>query len=170
MGTRSLSLSSVPYNANTTIYTQNSTILYYENPTGNVSALLQRTTTTNEDDSSDYNGRTWSQKWFDITSQESESLPNEFRNTDRTISNKSLYSSTLYESNTNATYSTPFTSGANFAGWNIGALFYSPSNTSLGGSPLISGGGVVAAGYKMGLNGTGKFSAGMHCQSPCPEL
>ena len=109
-------------------------------------------------------------KWFDITNQESESLPNEFRNIDTKNSSKSLHSNTLYESDINATYSTSFTSEASFAGWNIGALFYSPSNTSLDGSPLISGGGIVAAGYTMGLNGTGNFSAGMHWHSPGPEL
>ena len=165
MDTRSLSLSSVPSDANTTLISQ--AILYYENPTGNVSALLQRIT---DNDPTEYNVPSWSQKWFDITSQKSESLPNEFRNIDEKNSSKSSYSKTLYESNTNATYSTPFTSGANFAGWNVGALFYSPSNKSLDGSPLISGGGIVAAGYTMSLNGTGNFTAGMRYHSPCPEL
>ena len=63
---------------------------------------------------------------------------------------------------------TPFTSGANFSGWNVGALFYSPSDKSLDGSPLVSGGAIVIAGNTMGVHGTGNFSAGMRCHSSYP--
>ena len=141
MGSPSLSITSIEGVLPSTNTTINSALLYYENPTGNVSALLQRTSITFADEC------------VDITSQASESLPNEFRNSAGQTSN------TLYESDTNATYSTPFTSGANFTGWDIGALFYSPSTLD-DGTPIVSGGGIAVAGYTVASR-IGRFSAGM---------
>lgn len=85
------------------------TILYYENPTGQVSALIQRFSPT------------YGVKWIDVTSQNSQSLPSDLRkNRDPSISN------TLYESVFNDTFSPPFTTrnGNPFSR----ALFYSPLN------------------------------------------
>lgn len=146
--------------------TINSAILYYENLTGNVSALLQRTT-------SHYypsiHGKSAPETWIDITSQDSKSLPSEFRNTPGRNSSNDSYSYTLYESDINATYSTPFTSGANFSGWSVGALFYSSSNATQLGGPLVSGGSIVFTGYMVGPNGTGNFNTGMHRESSFSE-
>lgn len=146
--------------------TINSALLYYEDPNGNVSALLQRT--TSKSTRKYFNGTSWSEEWVDITSQDSKSLPDAFQNpTGMNPSNDSFelgpYSNTFYEStdmlDANATYSTPFTSGANFSSWTVGSLFFSPSNASqLGGS-------IVFAGYSVDPSGTGNFSAGMYCIS-----
>lgn len=174
MDTRSLSIASIgtePSGTNTSIETgpprTNSTsignalshadsytnlaLLYYETSTGNVSALLQRTTSTVQE-----------AEWVDITSQKSQSLPDEFR-----YGNDSFMSHTLYESiGAYATLSTPFTSGAipseSIVGSesifgsppNIWAVFYSPPNASL--LPLY---------YSVGPSGSGNFSSGMHCLS-----
>lgn len=92
--------------------TTNEAILYYENPTGNVSALMLRS----------YEG---GKSWFDVSSQSSQFLPGDFLN-----SAQSLFSNTLYESARNYTFSTPFTA-RNIPKREIDnsvteALFYSP--------------------------------------------
>ena len=147
--------------------TINSAILYYENPTGNVSALLQRTTSQSYPNI--LNGRGSSEEWIDIISQKSKSLPDEFRNTPGRNFSNYLYSNTLYESDVNVTYNTPFTSGANFSGWSVEAFIYSPSNTLLVEGALVSG-SFLQIGYIVGANGTGNFSLGMHIDSSYPEF
>ena len=130
--------------------TSNSALLYYENPTKKVSALLQRIHTD-----VDQNYTNVQPQWVDITSQESQSLPAEFRNVPGF-----RYSNTLYESDTNATLSSPFTCAANFSLATVGALFYSPHNAS-----LLDSGPVVESDYRIGPSGPGNFSKGMHSRS-----
>ena len=106
--TRSLSVTSRPSNFTS------SALLFYEDPNGKVSALLQRSLG---------NGTV---RYINITSQKSNSLPNQFHNP--TGSN---FSYTLYESNINATFSAPFTSRLNLSISDpVGAVFYSPPNAS----------------------------------------
>ena len=96
-------------------------LLYYEDPTGRISVLSQRPV-----------GNTT--EWVNLTSQESKSLPDEFRNTP--ASTAGGHSKTLYESlGTDTTLRAPFTCGANwttsFVGnVSIGAIFYSPQVSS----------------------------------------
>ena len=159
--TRSLSITSV---SNTdTNSTTNSGLLYYENPTVNVSALLQRISPQPTQ-----NLKALNAQWIDITSQESKSLPGEFRNVPDFNS-----SNTLYESYTNAIFSTPFTSGVTLSGSSIGALLFSPptkaSRFKADGGPLFSASTIVSADYKIGPRGPGSFSAGMSCAGLYPE-
>lgn len=111
--TRSLSVATVStfdqlIDTNST--TTNLVILYYENPTGKVSALIQRFSP---------NDSVNTVKWIDVTSQNSQSLPSDLRkDPDPSLSN------TLYESLFNDTFSPPFTTRN---GTDISqALFYSP--------------------------------------------
>ena len=153
--TRSLSITPLGNGSSDTNSTTNLALLYYENPTGNASALLQR-----------ISPRSALTQWVDITSQESQLLPGEFRNTGP-MTNMDL-SHTLYESdNINAIFSTPFTRVANFTGIlseddigvqpgmgalsPVGALSYSPPNASL-----------VSIVYNAVLGGPGNFRTGMH--------
>ena len=162
MNTRSLSITSVN---NTVINsTTNSALLYYENPTGNVSALLQRISPQPTQILEMLNAQ-----WIDISSQESKSLPDEFRNVPGFN-----FSNTLYESYTNAKFSIPFTSGLDFSGSpTIGALFYSPptnaSRFRLHDGSLVSASTIVTADYQIGPTGPGNFSAGMYCAGLYPE-
>ena len=96
----------------------NQAILYYENPNGDVSALLQRRV------SAEY-------QWVDMTSQESQSLPHDCRNLPNNGS-----SHTLYESE-GAAISTPFTpswAGTNPSADKIGhstrATVYTSANST----------------------------------------
>lgn len=160
VNTRSLSITSV--SNNDTNSTTNSALLYYENPTGNVSALLQRISPQPTQILKVLNAQ-----WIDITSQESKSLPDEFRNVpDFNLSN------TLYES-TNAKFGTPFTIEANFSGSSIGALFYSPPTSASRfrwfEGYLYSAGTIVTADYIIGPRGPGNFSAGMHFAGLYPK-
>ena len=151
MDTRSLSITSTGRSSDTGSLTD-SALLYYENPTGRVSALFQH-----------------GHEWVDITSQGSQSLPDEFHNAPDFNSSKTLYNS----AETNAILSTPFTSGANWTGYSIGALFYSPPNASS--VKGVSGGSIVFAGYEISpsspgnLSTPGNFSARTHCASPSLE-
>ena len=141
--------------------TTNVALLYYENPNGNVSALLHRY----------FNG---SNEWVDITSQESKGLPHEFRNapgfnysTDSNTTNDFILSHTLYDADPTVVYSTPFVSAANLFGKSAGALLYSPLFNAT--SPL-AGGSFFNIGYDIDLGGSGNFSVlGMHCASSCTE-
>ena len=156
MDARSLSITPIGNGSSDT----NSALLYYENPNGNVSALLRRGSFQEQF------------QWVDITSQQSKSLPNEFRNApglnadndtdlpEKVFGEGFKDSKTLYESNTDAIFSTPFTSGANLSGPFIGALFYSPPESSLFGS-----GSFTYAQYLIGPGGPGIFSTGMSCAS-----
>ena len=149
MDTRSLS-----FNPLTKTVTGNSTtnlaLLYYESPTGKPSALVQRIIPSSIEGQGQI-------KWVDISSQESQSLPDDFRN----VPEPDQLSFTLYESDTNATFSTPFTSATNFTDSAIGALFYSP-NVS-----LVNGGPIVINGYEIDGDSSNPshFSGGMHCAS-----
>ena len=115
MNTRSLCVAQtgiVPSNENST-----GTLLYYENPTGKVSAL-----SANIGFNESMGG-----EWVDITSQESKSLPESYRNTpDPTAGGGSK---TLDESLDSSifTLSAPFTCGANISA--IEAIFYSKNAT-----------------------------------------
>ncbi|CAD6592462.1 MAG: hypothetical protein ASARMPREDX12_006139 [Alectoria sarmentosa] len=150
--TRSLSFCSIPSPEtapnNSTL---NIALLFYENSKGKVSALLQR-------GSSGGNGsyQSGTIRWVDITSQESRSLPNDFRNTPSSNNNQST---TLYESDTNATFSAPFTSAANISAYGPTMLSYSPNSR-------IS---IVATGYAGSTSGPGIFGAGIHCAFSYPE-
>ena len=149
--TRSLSITSTGRSSDTGFLTD-SALLYYENPTGGVSALLQH-----------------GHEWVDVTSQGSQSLPDEFRNAPGFNSSKTLYNS----EDVNAILSPPFTSGANWTGYFIGALFYSPPNASS--VKGVSGDSIVSAGYEISPSGPGNFStpgnfsARTHCVSPSLE-
>ena len=92
-------------------------LLYYENPTGKVSVLsaISAPNGTSEDG------------WVDITSQESKSLPESFRNTPGSTAGGS--SKTLDESLDSSvfTLSAPFTCASN--GSTIKAIFYSKNAT-----------------------------------------
>ena len=141
VNTRSLSyclLSDTVLSSNSKL---NLALLFYENPTGKISALLQRGNSLE-------NGAT---EWTDITSQGSRSLPDAFRNGPGPDNNNSK---TLYESDTSATFGTPFTCQSVGAGDENGVelLFYSSNATN----PFR---GVV---YEYG------FSQGMRCAYSYP--
>ena len=114
MDTRSLSVASLEtVNQSITL-----AILFYENPIGQVSALVQIFTSAGIP------------KWFDITSQSSQSLPGDLRkNPDPDFSN------TLYESALNDTFSPPFTTGIadHYGSFEavLRARFYSPLHVSI---------------------------------------
>ena len=106
--------------------TSTGTLLYYENPNGKVSALSENFVfnRTNGYEMVDPN---WDDiDWVDITSQESKSLPESYRNTPGPTAGG--YSKTLDESLDSSvfTLSGPFTCGANSSnGFAIDAIFYS---------------------------------------------
>lgn len=118
-------------------------LLYYENPTGNVSLLLKRQTSPEPA----------SAPWFDITSQKSQSLAAEFRNS----LNDPDIGHTMYEADANTIYSAPFTSKINFTVSDVGensaitAVLYAPRNAS-----------IVDLTYFIGPSRRGNFSGGMH--------
>ena len=166
--TRSLSISSVesgspepdPFKNSSRSYTRNSALLFYETSTGKVSALLRTIYGVFTEQSA---------LWIDITSQESKSLPMEFRNAPGRFYNtynaqeipppaNATFSHTLYEADTNATYGAPFTSGANFSATPVGALFYSPPNALLHGTPPTYSSGFASAGYTVDPSGPGNFT------------
>lgn len=124
----------------------NLALLYYENPSGNMSVLLQRKTSM----------RPGWHPWFNITSQKSQSLPADFRNSP----DESDYGHTIYEADANTIYSAPFTSRINFTREDsaITALSYAPRNAS-----------VVAWSYLIGPSQNGNISGGMHWVSSYPE-
>ena len=166
MDTRSLSITPIGNGSSDANPTTNSALLYYENPNGNVSALLRRGSFVDQF------------QWVDITSQQSESLPNEFGNAPGLNAHSDTNlpeeisgdyfndSKTLYESDTDAIFSTPFTSGANLSGPFIGALFYSPPEPSLvNGKFPLSSGSFTYAGHSIGPGGPGYFGSGMSCAS-----
>ena len=120
----------------TTVNSTNLALLYYENPGGNVSALLQQR-----------------DRWVDITSQDSKSLPQEFRNTPASLQTSDGY--TLDDSAYDGTLSTPFACGANwsFPGA-IGAIFYTP-NLSFPNTTFPEG--FTEIPYRIGSSGPGTF-------------
>ena len=160
VGTRTLSIASVPgsdVDSDPSINnsTQNLAILYYENPAGNVSALLQRMVWTYN--SSGVNDVVQRQsQWLDITSQSSKSLPSDFLNVVDTEDSHTLWESAeVYGRHT--TLSTPFTSRANFSHvfpspgtYDMGVVFYAPDNGSFG-----------FESYDIGLQGPGNYSGCM---------
>lgn len=159
MDTRSLFITSTGYGSSDANSTTNSALLYYENPTGNVSALLQRFSPQ----SNEYS-KVEQAQWIDITSQKSKSLPDEFDNVPH-----SNHSNTLYESSPWAGFSTPFTGGAYFSDTSIGAVFYQPNVSLASDGPPESGGLIVFTNYTVGPSGPGSFNTGMHCASSYPE-
>ena len=146
--TRSLSVSLIT-GSNPTIASQNTTtnlaLLYYENPSGNVSVLLKRTNFMN---SVGHFSRSPYQ-WLDISSQSSQSLPDEFRNKGST---DVWGSHTLYETDPDIILGPPFTSMGN------SSLLYAPSRASL-----------EVFDYSYGPGGFDIFSSGMHCASSSSE-
>ena len=137
--TRSLSLCMLPGAGASNSSNINQALLFYVNSTGQVSALLQL-----------YQNETAQTQWVDITSQESKSLPREF------VEQGSGVVTTMYETQPNATFSTPFTSAANFSESTVGALFYSPNAR------------IVELVYRVSISGPGYFE-GMNCASLYPE-
>ena len=126
-------------------------LLYYENPTGKVSALCQESHYTDLGEG-DYS---IIQEWIDITSQESESLPGEFRNAPDSATGGN--SKTLDESLVPNifTLSAPFTSRAEnqTQGSGIEAGFYSPNASGFEFQYNL---------YLTGLSGAGNFSPRMY--------
>ena len=100
MTTRSLSVAQTGIPLNFSMDITDLALLYYENPTGKVTALCQES-------GLGYSGII--QEWIDITSQESQSLPDIFRNNSTSAADGN--SKTLDESFTskNYTLSAPFT-------------------------------------------------------------
>ena len=160
IGTRSLSVTSVSGSSVDTLArnsTTNSALLYFEDETGNVSALLQH---VNETDT----------QWFDITSQNEHHgiFPDSPRVDDFSKAPNfdplNDFSHTLYESIANTTFSVPFTCKANFLRLSKGgstsmrALFYAPGNASL-----------VADFFDVGPSGPGNYSGCMHSAFSYPE-
>ena len=144
VGTRSLSTCLLPGVDSHNTSNINFAFLFYENSTGQVSALLQHQP----------NG-TSPVQWIDITSQESRSLPDEFKQRD---SDSDVGSTTLYESQSGVRLSTPFTCAANFSQNSMGALFHSPNT------------GFVEVIYTVdSTNGPPYFFSGMSCASSYPE-
>ena len=151
MTTRSLSVANTGNGSSVSIDTGDLallSLLYYENPTGNVSALCQ----LNNDSIID--------EWIDISSQESRSLPDVFHNglTSATDGN----SKTLYESLISKlfTLSAPFTcQTANAQQSGIDAFFYSPNASNVA---------FESSNYLTGPNGPGNFSLSMHSYSCAP--
>ena len=126
-------------------------LLYYENPSGKVSALCQ------ESYYADLGEGSYSliQEWIDITSQESESLPGEFRNAPGPAPEDN--SKTLDESLVPGifTLSAPFASRAENQTQQSGieASFYSPNASGFEFQYNL---------YSTGLSGAGDFSQRMH--------
>ena len=143
LNTRSLSITSTGSSSDTDS-PENSALLYYENPFGKVSALLRHG---------------WD--WVDITDQESKSLPGEFRNAPDVGISKTLYESL----HNNTSTSTPFTSGANWIGQPIAAVFYAPPPSNNNGLPFST----MFAGYDIGPTNSGYFIVGMHCAYSYPK-
>ena len=172
--TRSLSIGLFPsanesfsFNPSTNS-TGNVALLYYENTDGKVSALLQRLQTF---------GDIQQDQWIDVTSQESDELPHEFRNAPGFNYSNSFYqigsthnttfSHTLYEADPIAVYGTPFTSTAIPLGTaSTSAMFYSPPDP-LPNTTILAGGSFFDAGYEIGISGPGNFGLlGMHYSHP----
>ena len=151
LNTRSLSITPIGSDWNAT----NDALIYYENPTGNVSAILQQY-------QGDYERDTPFQ-YVDITRQ-SKALPDGFLNV------PDFASHTLYESRNDIVFRAPFTTGANWSGVDVGALLYSPLDvSSMSNGPLASGGTFVYADYIVGPTGAGNFSLCIHHATPYPE-
>lgn len=131
--------------ANETSTGRDLALLYYENPTGKVSALSQEVVqiAVIGDDS-------MNTEWVDITSQEGKSLPDYYRNTPGSTAGG--YSKTLDESldSNNYTLSAPFTCGTNLSnGFAIDAIFSSAND-------LYSI--IQSNAYTTGPGGAGNFS------------
>ena len=157
MDTRSLSITPIGNGSSDTNLTTNSALLFYENPTGNVPALLQRISPNSNQ--AELSSQPQQVQWVDITSQKSQGLPDEFWNDGLNL----FDSRTLYESDMNATFSTPFTVIANDStltvgnqnevGAELGALFYSPPDASL-----------ASISYVFNSSAPGDFIGGTHCK------
>ncbi len=103
-------------------------LLYYEDPTRRISVLSHQTVGNEKN-------RTLKEsptaEWVNLTSQESKSLPDEFRNTP--ASTAGTNSKTLYESlGANTTLRAPFTCETNWTlpyddNFTVEAIFYSPN-------------------------------------------
>ena len=144
MNTRSLSIASIgTIGGNRT----NSALLYYENSSGNVSALLRRVPVSPSDDQdTDF-------QYVDVTHQ-STALPDDFHNV-----GPSDTSYTLYESDTSVTFIAPFASQTNWSA-NVGALFYLTQDPSS--EQYREGDFFEAVTYMIDPSGPGNFSTGMH--------
>lgn len=153
--TRSLSITPIGNGSSEINSTTKSALLLYENATGIASALLKRIS-PQFNQYSTYDDV----QWIDITDQESQSLPEEFRNVPDGLDGH--FGKALYESGTNTTFGTPFIctktnvseSMQNSKGA-MGAWFYSPSSASF---EFVL--------YNINPSGPGNFSFGMHCASP----
>ncbi|CAD6586035.1 MAG: hypothetical protein ASARMPREDX12_002178 [Alectoria sarmentosa] len=137
--------------------TTNLALLYYESPTGKPSALVQRIIPSSIEGQGQI-------KWVDISSQESQSLPDDFRN----VPEPDQLSFTLYESDTNATFSTPFTSATNFTDSAIGALFYSPNVSLVNGGPIVINGYEIDGDSSNPSHFSGDFGSTINNQTGTP--
>ncbi|CAD6587164.1 MAG: hypothetical protein ASARMPREDX12_002766 [Alectoria sarmentosa] len=154
VNTRSLSVAQTGFvPANETSTGKNLALLYYENPTGKVSALSQEIVlraVTGLEAGESVDGESVSSQWVDITSQESRSLPGYYRNTPGSTAGG--YSKTLDESlDSNIfTLSTPFTCGVNSSNdFAVDAIFYSTN---------ASNSEISYNAYTTGPSGAGNFS------------
>ena len=180
--TRSLSISLFP-TANTSSSfnigensTTNVALLFYENPNGKVSALLHRFINVVSEDPQ--GGESQQDQWIDITSQESQALPNEFRNPPGFNYSNTLYklsgynttfSRTLHKADPIAVYNTPFASAPYFGG-SVDTIFYSPFNLPLNAIPPLAGDSFFTISYGIGLKGSGNFNLiDIHHATPCTE-
>ena len=139
--TRSLSFCLLSKNEIGDNSTLESALLFYENPTGKISALLQRMHLSVD--------TIPKIEWIDITSQASKSLPDAFREGPSSINS----SSTLYESDSHATFSAPFTCTVNSSGSAAQLVFYSPNAKD----PIAS------VHYSSDGSGNYSFGKGMYC-------
>ena len=167
VATRSLSATSIGSLSGDSNSTSNVALIYYENPTGEIAALLEQGFVDVVDvvDVVDAG-------WVDVTSQESKSIPAEFHNAP-IEPDEWPTSKTLSECYVNVTFGVPFTSAANFSGAQVGILFYSPVKGSTPNGSTPDGAGVnvpgdttLAVGYEVGNFGPGNFSSGarpLHC-------
>ena len=142
MDTRSLSFVLLPRTGSGNTSTLDLALLLYENPAENVSALLQRGNDSENDPTLN--------EWVDITNQRSRSLPDAFH---IAAGSDHFGSPTLYESDTSATFSTPFTCTTDLDENFVRLLFYSSNATD----PLTS------IEYLPDPSGEHEFLRGMYC-------
>ena len=146
VNTRSLSVCLLNETILSTNSALNLALLFYENPTGKISALLQRAK------------RPGATEWIDITSQGSKSLPDAFH---RGPNLNSGLDPTLYQTDSDVTYSTPFTCAEMLDGNPMELLFYSPNSTD----PIR----VVAYQSSSSPGGDSGFMQGMYCAYSYPQ-
>ena len=146
MNTRSLSVAKTEIYNHSELAMAQQVLLYYENSTGGLSALFQET-------GLDQGIENFRDHWVDITSQESKSLPDGFRNSPNSTAEG--YSKTFYESlvTNSFTLSASFTCQSGSGNRDIGAMFYSPN---------VSNFRFQSNDYSTCVGGAGTFNRSIH--------